>query len=56
MKPVDALLKDRLKVVNLGLRSFYESCKAQEVPAVHMDWKPPAGGREHLMKILKKLR
>jgi len=50
------LLKKELKVVNMGLRSFYESLKEQEVPTVHMDWKPPAGGKKEMMEILKKLR
>lgn len=56
MKPLDQLLKSKLKVVNMGLRTFYDSCKDQEVPVVHMDWKPPAGGKKKMMEILKKLR
>ncbi len=38
--------KKSLKVINVGLKSFYEDLKAQGVPAVHVDWKPPLGGRD----------
>ena len=57
MKPqMKKLLTSTPKVVNMGLRTFFESCQDQKTPVVHMDWKPPAGGKAHLMEILKKLR
>ena len=43
-------------VINVGLETFYESMVAQEVEVLHVDWKPPAGGNEELMSILKKMR
>ncbi len=54
--PMKKLLTSTPRVVNMGLRTFYESCRDQSTPVIHMDWKPPAGGKKHLMKILKKLR
>ncbi|MEA3336913.1 MAG: acyl-CoA synthetase FdrA [Chloroflexota bacterium] len=45
-----------LSVINVGLESFYESLKAQDVDTIHVDWRPPAGGDEKLMSILAKMR
>jgi FdrA protein len=43
-------------VVNVGLESFYDSLVAQGVPAVHVEWKPPAGGDEKLTAILARMK
>ncbi|HSU81656.1 MAG TPA: acyl-CoA synthetase FdrA, partial [Thermoanaerobaculia bacterium] len=43
-------------VVNVGLESFYDSLTAQGVPAVQVDWKPPAGGNEKLAAILARMK
>lgn len=56
MKNNPDLLKDDLKIINIGLKSFYESLKDQNKPVVHMDWVPPAAGRKEIMEILEKLR
>lgn len=45
-----------LAAVNVGLEAFYESLVAQGAAAVHVDWRPPAGGDERLMAILEKMR
>ncbi len=45
-----------ISAINVGLESFYDSLRSQEVQAVHVDWRPPAGGNEKLMKILRKMR
>ena len=42
--------------INLGLESFYDSLTSQGVPAIHVDWRPPAGGNEKLMAILERLK
>ncbi|MDH3743662.1 MAG: acyl-CoA synthetase FdrA, partial [Acidobacteriota bacterium] len=42
--------------VNVGLEMFYSSLVDQEQRAVHVDWRPPAGGNERLAAILKKLK
>ncbi len=55
--PVDlATLQKPLEAINVGLESFAENLKAQGTPAVHVDWKPPAGGNERLMSILEKMK
>jgi FdrA protein len=45
-----------LAAINVGLESFYESVKRQGGTAVHVEWRPPAGGNEKLMAILAKMK
>ncbi len=42
--------------VNAGLESFYDSLIGQGASAIHMEWRPPAGGNEKLAGILAKLK
>ena len=42
--------------INVGLESFYDSLTSQGIPAVHVDWRPPAGGNEKLIAILERLK
>ncbi len=56
-KPVDLdVLKKPLSAINVGLESFATNLVAQDVPTVHVDWRPPAGGNEQLMSILEKMK
>lgn len=52
---VQTLLAAGPKVVNIGLYGFAEELRAQDVPVVHVDWSPPAGGDETLIDLLEKL-
>jgi len=45
-----------LAAINVGLESFFDSLKSQGAGAVHVDWRPPAGGNEKLMAILAKMK
>lgn len=45
-----------LAAINVGLESFHDSLLAQGAAAVHVDWRPPAGGNEAMMAILAKMR
>lgn len=45
-----------LVAINIGLESFYDSLIAQGAAAVHVDWRPPAGGNERLMALLARLK
>ncbi|MDI6643272.1 MAG: DUF1116 domain-containing protein [Candidatus Hodarchaeaceae archaeon] len=49
------LLGEKLRVVNVGVRLFYECVKAQGAEAIHVEWRPPAGGDEKLARLLEKL-
>lgn len=47
---------DELIAINVGLESFYDSLKTQGASAVHVEWRPPAGGKDDLMAILAKMK
>ena len=42
--------------INVGLESFAESLRSQGAAAVHVDWRPPAGGDERLMALLERMK
>ncbi len=55
--PVDlGQLKRPLAAINVGLESFYDSLLSQGAQAVHVEWKPPAGGDERLAALLAKMK
>jgi FdrA protein len=45
-----------LAAINVGLESFYESVQGQGAEAVHVDWRPPAGGNEKMMALLARMK
>jgi FdrA protein len=50
------LIDDKnLKVINIGVTSFYDALKKQKINVVHVDWRPPAGGDAHLIALLEKI-
>jgi FdrA protein len=49
-------LTQPLAAINVGLESFYESLTSQGAQAVHVDWRPAAGGNERLASLLAKMR
>lgn len=49
------LFEKKLKVINLGLKSFAESVKSLGCDVVQVDFTPPAGGQPELIKALSKL-
>jgi FdrA protein len=56
-KPVDLdSLQKPLAGINVGLESFAANLTAQGAPAIHVEWKPPAGGNEKLMAILERMK
>ncbi|PIU83143.1 MAG: hypothetical protein COS68_05560 [Elusimicrobia bacterium CG06_land_8_20_14_3_00_38_11] len=49
------LFGQKLKIVNLGLKSFADSVKSLGADVVQVDFSPPAGGNQELIKALSKL-
>jgi FdrA protein len=49
-------MKQPLAGINVGLQSFAESIKDQDAAAIHVDWKPAAGGNEKLRSILERMK
>ena len=52
MTPPDVLTAP-LGVINIGLASFADDLRAQGVPVVELDWRPPAGGDARLAALLE---
>jgi len=55
VKKINELFSKELKVINMGLDSFAENLRKQEVEVLQMGWKPPAGGDKRLISLLDKL-
>ena len=51
-----SMLRKDLQAINIGLESFAQNLTAQGVPVVHVDWKPPAGGNDVLIRTLRKMK
>lgn len=49
-------LRQPLAAINVGLESFHESLISQGAPAIHVDWRPPAGGNEKLASLLARMK
>ena len=55
MKDIIDLLHDPLVVINVGVRDFAENLEKQDVVVIQVDWKPPAGGDQEMIDLLKDL-
>lgn len=55
VKPINELFKKDLVVINMGLESFADNLKDQNVKVLQMNWKPPAGGNKKIASLLAKL-
>ncbi len=44
-----------LAAINVGLETFHRDLIDQEAAAIHVDWRPPAGGDEKLMALLRRM-
>ncbi len=49
------LFGEELKVVNVGLKIFYEDLKKQGVKTVHVNYQPPPKLEEDLKRALEKV-
>jgi hypothetical protein len=55
MSAVRELLERPPQVVNLGLREFAASLAEQDVPVVHVDWRPPPQLDDDVAALLEEL-
>lgn len=49
------ILKEDVKVINIGIEQFVQSLYEQQVSLVHVDWKPPTEEDEEIEKLLDSL-
>lgn len=52
---VNGLFAGKLKIINMGLSSFADNLKDRDVRVMRMEWRPPAGGNEKMIALLRKL-
>ena len=55
VKKIRELFSKELVVINMGLESFADNLRKEDVKVLPMDWKPPAGGNRRLIALLEKL-
>jgi hypothetical protein len=55
MKKTKSVFREKLIVINLGLPSFADDLQSQGVEVTNVDWKPPAGGDQEMLKLLDRL-
>jgi hypothetical protein len=49
------ILQEEVKVVNIGIIEFVQALDEQEVPVVHVDWRPPTEEDEEIEDLLEAL-
>ncbi len=52
---INLLFKEELRIINMGLAAFGDNLAEDEIQVLQMDWRPPAGGNEKMIALLKKL-
>ena len=55
VKKIVDLFKEDLVVVNMGLDTFADTLRKEQVKVLQMNWSPPAGGKQRLIRLLDKL-
>jgi hypothetical protein len=56
MTRINELFQEELKIINMGLQSFNENLKKQNIKTVQVNWKPPARGNKKMLSLLDKLK
>ncbi|WP_084281291.1 fdrA domain protein [Alkaliphilus transvaalensis] len=56
MNKINQLFQQDLKVINIGLESFYRDLKEQKTKVIHVNWRPTAGGNKRLIALLAQLK
>jgi deoxyribodipyrimidine photolyase-like uncharacterized protein len=51
----DLLSRGELRIVNIGLRHFYEELRSQGVRVANVKWSPPPKLEKDLQEILDKI-
>ncbi|MGC9144606.1 MAG: DUF1116 domain-containing protein [Nitrososphaeria archaeon] len=52
---MSSIFEKKVKVLNVGLDSFYQDLIKEGADAVKVEWKPPGGGVPRLLKVLEAL-
>jgi hypothetical protein len=49
------ILREEIKVINVGIVHFMEELEKQGVPIVHVEWSPPKEDDEEIENLLESL-
>jgi hypothetical protein len=49
------LFHEELRVINVGLESFAQALEQLDIPVIHVQWSPPAGGDPRKAALLAAL-
>ncbi len=56
MSSLKTLFREEVKVFNVGIPSFADDLKRQNVPVAHVEWRPPAGGNKRVIELLDRIK
>lgn len=56
MASLNNLFTSPVKIINVGLPSFFADLRSQGITAVQVDWQPPAGGNAKVAALLDRVR
>lgn len=56
MTRIEALFRQELKVISVGIEVFADELRKCKVEVIQLDWRLPAGGKIELLKILENIR
>jgi hypothetical protein len=48
----DQVFSDPIVIVNVGIRTFYDSLRDSGIEVYQVDWNMPAGGDQDLLRLL----
>ncbi len=54
-KKDSGILGKEIRAINVGIQSFADDLESQGVKVERVEWRPPAGGDEAMLRILEKL-
>ncbi len=49
------ILQKEIKMINIGIKEFMHALDEQQVPVVHVDWRPPAEDDKDIERLLDSL-
>ncbi len=55
MASIPDLLRQEIRVINIGLELFAQELERLQVPVIHVAWSPPAGGDSRKARLLRAL-
>ncbi|WP_289141057.1 DUF1116 domain-containing protein [uncultured Brevibacillus sp.] len=55
MSKINELFTSKIHAINVGIEFFKDDIKKQNADAIHLEWKPPGGGKPEIIKALDSL-